>query len=380
MAISRLGHGLLVAVIAAFLVGCSSEPSAPPATPPPCTTPDKVDQGYSVATCNVPAPSLADNLVGQEPKLEVDVLVPNDSAPADARRPVVYLLAGYTDNGGLLTVGLMRAPVAANGSVSPIFVVADGVNLVGGSFYVNSPVTGRWEDAIAKDLVGYIDSHYPTIPKREARGIAGHSMGGFGAVSIAMHHPEVFSALYALSPGAFDPQGAPQRIGIPNVVERVLEMQQEMLPLSPSERLAYLKENANAGGEDLAFEWAYGLAFAPDPASPFLMRYPFSREGSNIVRDDALWATWEAGFGGLPAKVSQYAANLKQYSGIVIDYGTADSYRWIPPGCAYLVRLLRDAGVTVDEVVHNGDHIAYVHDHLLTRVVPFMAEHLSTQA
>jgi pimeloyl-ACP methyl ester carboxylesterase len=338
-----------------------------------------VDQpGYAYEICTVPAPSLAGNLVGQEQTLNVDVLVPHDSAPEGARRPVVYLLAGYEDTGSSITANLLKLPVAASGSVSPIFVIANGINLVGGSFYVNSSVTGRWEDAIVSDLVGFMDSHFATIAKRESRGLGGHSMGGFGALNIAMRHPEVFGAVYAISPGAFDPQGAPQRLGGRDVIARVLQMQQEMAKLAPAERLAYLKENAF--GEDLSFEWAYGLAFAPDPTSPWLMRYPFSMQGGNVVRDDALWATWEAGFGGLPAKVAQYAANLKQLSGIGIEYGTADEYRWIPPGCAYLVGLLRDAGLTVDAQVHGGDHGTFLRDRLVNHMVPFMAEHLSAEA
>src|SRR6185503_6664502 len=63
----------------------------------------------------------------------------------------------------------------------------------------NSLTTGDWEAYISSDLTGYIDSHYRTIADRSARGLSGHSMGGYGTMRIGMKHPEVFSVLYAMS-------------------------------------------------------------------------------------------------------------------------------------------------------------------------------------
>ena len=48
--------------------------------------------------------------------------------------------------------------------------------------------------------MGYIDRTYRIIPQARARGLAGHSMGGYGAFLLALRHPEIFSAVYALSP------------------------------------------------------------------------------------------------------------------------------------------------------------------------------------
>src|SRR3954469_10440259 len=65
--------------------------------------------------------------------------------------------------------------------------------------YSASPTSGDWETYIAEDLVKYIDSHYRTIATREARGLGGHSMGGYGTVRIGMKRPDVFSSLYIMS-------------------------------------------------------------------------------------------------------------------------------------------------------------------------------------
>ena len=61
-----------------------------------------------------------------------------------------------------------------------IWVYPDAYTIYNGSMYSSSPTTGDWETFITKDLVNYIDSHYRTIADRDSRGLAGHSMGGYG--------------------------------------------------------------------------------------------------------------------------------------------------------------------------------------------------------
>jgi S-formylglutathione hydrolase len=52
----------------------------------------------------------------------------------------------------------------------------------------------KYETYIVHDLVAWVDATYPTIATREGRAIAGLSMGGFGALELAMRHPDEFSA------------------------------------------------------------------------------------------------------------------------------------------------------------------------------------------
>jgi S-formylglutathione hydrolase FrmB len=52
----------------------------------------------------------------------------------------------------------------------------------------------RYETYIVKDLVGYVDSHYRTITSRDGRAIAGLSMGGYGALQLALRHQDEFAA------------------------------------------------------------------------------------------------------------------------------------------------------------------------------------------
>ena len=53
--------------------------------------------------------------------------------------------------------------------------------------------TARYDDYVARELVAWTDARFRTIPERRARGIAGLSMGGYGAVTLALTHPETFA-------------------------------------------------------------------------------------------------------------------------------------------------------------------------------------------
>ncbi|MEJ7602269.1 MAG: alpha/beta hydrolase family protein [Kofleriaceae bacterium] len=54
--------------------------------------------------------------------------------------------------------------------------------------------TPRYETYLTRDLIAHVDRTYRTIPTREGRGIAGLSMGGLGALSLALRHPDLYAA------------------------------------------------------------------------------------------------------------------------------------------------------------------------------------------
>jgi S-formylglutathione hydrolase FrmB len=63
-------------------------------------------------------------------------------------------------------------------------------------------------DSMHCGVVAYIDAHYRTIPKRTSRGLAGHSMCGYGASRIGMKHSDVFGSLYIMSPCCMSARGS----------------------------------------------------------------------------------------------------------------------------------------------------------------------------
>jgi S-formylglutathione hydrolase FrmB len=132
--------------------------------------------------------------------LKATVLLPDTYRQQPTKRyPVLYMLHGHTGN---LTSWLDYARFSPRyaDDYQAIIVFVDG----GNSFYVNwnGQTDGkphRWEDAIVQDLLPFIDRTYRTLPKAANRGIGGLSMGGYGALFLALKHPDLFGVALSSS-------------------------------------------------------------------------------------------------------------------------------------------------------------------------------------
>jgi len=351
-----------------------------PATPTAATAapvaPTQTPSRYS--TLFIPAPSLRDNRLGEKDQRAIGVYLPPSYFTSDTRYPVVYYLPGFTDSSmlGFSLPGDADRLVRSGAMRELIIVVANGANQLGGSFYVNSPVTGRWEDFIVDDVVSYVDSHYRTVAQASARAISGHSMGGFGALNIAMRHPDVFSVVYSLSPGLFDPNGLAesQMFELDGYIKRFIAYEQriEALPIEQARR-------ALLGSPD-DFTLAYGLAFASNVAKhPPYLDYPYAQVDGKLVRNDAIWKKWDAGYGAMPEKIQQYKANLLRLKGLVVDYGRQDEYAWIPKGCVYFGAQLRAAGIPHELRSYDGGHETRLSERIGTYMLPYLSERLDVE-
>src|SRR5690349_22447446 len=157
--------------------------------------------------------SLEGNLEGDAVDREVIVFLPPSYASQKSRRyPVVYALHGYSIGAEQWTheihVPQTIEGAFAQGAQDMIVVLPDSKTVHNGSMYSSSVTTGDFERFIAHDVVAYIDSHYRTMPRRESRGLVGHSMGGYGATRIGMKHADVFGSLYIMSPCCLSPRQA----------------------------------------------------------------------------------------------------------------------------------------------------------------------------
>ena len=149
--------------------------------------------------------SLEGNLEGDTPDRDVFVyLPPSYTKNRSQRYPVRALLHGYLAYAETYVNAMWASDgadkdVAAGTSKEMIIVFPDSHTIYNGSMYSNSPTTGDWEAFITEDLIQYIDGHDRTIASRESRGLAGHSMGGYGTLRIGMKHPELYAAIYPMS-------------------------------------------------------------------------------------------------------------------------------------------------------------------------------------
>lgn len=302
------------------------------------------------------------NTGGEDPNRKVSVYLPPNYDASTQRYPVIYYLHGFMGKDNIfpqmqkiLDEGIARQKIKPF-----IFVQADQYTLFEGSFYSNSSLTGNWDEFESRELVEYMDKNYRTLANRESRGIAGHSMGGYGAFKIGMLHPEVFSSIYALSPG-------------------LLAMVKEFGPNSNS-----FKEVQNVKTvEDLKKTYypkvlvAVGRAWSPNPNKPpFFCDFPFSYEGDKMIVNQPILEKWEA---NMPVyMVDKYADNLRKMTAIKLDWGRNDSPRF-PVQIGMLSQRLENLGINHFSEEYIGDHgnkIWTMDGRVLNDLLPFFNDYL----
>jgi hypothetical protein len=125
------------------------------------------------------------------------------------------------------------------------------------------------------------------------------------------------------------------------------------------------------------FTLAYGLAFAPNPEKhPPYLDYPYAQADGKLVRNEAIWKQWDAGFGSIADKIQQYKANLMRLNGLVVDYGRRDQYAWIPKGCEYFGAQLSAAGIPHELRSYDGTHDSRLSERIGKYMLPFLSERL----
>ena len=305
--------------------------------------------------------ALEGNLEGDAVDRDVLVFLPPGYAAERTRRyPVVYALHGYSIGASQwsqeIHVPQTIEGAFAQGAQDMIVVLPDSKTLHNGSMYSSSVTTGDFEQFVAHEVVAYIDEHYRTLARRESRGLAGHSMGGYGASRIGMKHPDVFGALYIMSPCCMAPRAAG--------------------PVNPETEKALEAVKTPADSAALPFglraQLASAAAWSPNPKKPPLyLDLPFE---NGTVREDVI-AKWAA---NAPlAFVDQYIGNLRQYRAIAMDVGDQDGLR---AGTAKLHEILDSYGVANAFEVYSGTHTSAVADRFQNHVMPFFSKNLCAAA
>jgi enterochelin esterase-like enzyme len=301
----------------------------------------------------VPGKSLAGNLSGDPAQREVLVYTPPGYSATKQRYPVVYFLHGYGVTAQFYA-NTLNWPTAIDRAINDkhlqpmIVVMPDAFTPFGGSMYSNSVTTGNWESFVARDLVGYVDSHFRTVAKREARGLSGHSMGGYGTLRIGMKYPDTFGALYAMSACCLDPRNAGPADAPLEKVKSPADV--AALPIMGRTTLA-----ASA-------------AWAPDAKRPpFFLDLPTAngQAQKDVIARYAANAPTEM--------VAKNAAALKRYSAIVMDVGTKDT---LIGGNEIMDKALTRSGVKHSYVTYDGDHVNRIPLRFETQVLPFFSEQL----
>ena len=223
----------LTALALSLSLACGSEPGASsqaPAAPAPAPVPAARAAGHGT----VAARTFRSAALGVDKSYRV--YLPAGYAESGRRYPVVYLLHGLGGNeSNWVDLGELAA-AADRLRLQAIVVMPDG----DASFYANSVAPARYdqcmagtspfeersprastcvrkadyEDYIVRDLIAEVDASFRSVAERRGRAISGLSMGGFGALSLAMRHRDLFAsaashsgvvALFYADPHPYDP-------------------------------------------------------------------------------------------------------------------------------------------------------------------------------
>jgi len=228
--------------------------------------------------------------------------------------------------------------------------------------YSSSITTGDFERFIYHDVVAYIDAHYRTIPERESRGLAGHSMGGYGASRIGMKHPDVFGALYIMSPCCLSPMAG----GGPGPADQMKER-----AIAGEKKATAAKSPADLAAQSPGFgaaQFATAAAWAPDPKNPPLYFDLPTKDGVPVPEIVAKFSA------NAPlAFVDQYIGFLKQYRAIAMDVGDQDGLR---TDAARLHNIFDNYGIGNSFEIYPGTHVSAVADRFQNHVMPFFSKNL----
>jgi S-formylglutathione hydrolase FrmB len=303
------------------------------------------------------------NTGGENTHRKVSVYLPPGYEKSNKRFPVIYYLHGFmgTDSISASMKMILDRSIAQQKIRPFIFVIASHYTLYEGSFYSNSSLTGNWTDFEAKELVEYVDKNFRTMANRNSRGIAGHSMGGYGAIKIGMLFPDVFSSVYALSPG-------------------LLAFVKEFGPNSDS-----YKELSNIKTQEELKKTYYpkvlvavARAWSPNPAKPpFYCDVPFTYQGDSLIVNNAVMEKWSQ---NMPVyMVDKYASNLRKLKALKLDWGRNDASRF-PIQCGMFSQRLENLGIEhfAEEYIGNhGNKIWTTDGRVLNDLLPFFNEYLN---
>jgi len=311
-----------------------------------------IPPGITIDSIKVHGASLEGNLEGNSADRNVLVILPPSYArEKDRRYPVVYFLHGFMIDAQNFS-NYFHVPDAAAHSAAKgaefILVLPDTDTKQGGSMYSSSPTVGDFEAFVAKDLVAYIDSHFRTIARREGRGLAGHSMGGYGVWKIAMKYPKMWSSIYAMSACCISPR------------TETVDAAKKIASLTP--------EAAAKADFGTRAAVASAVAWSPAPDKPpFYADFAY-KDGAI---DPLVIAKWAAN--SPLAMVPQYVPALKSIGAIALDVGDKDS---LLGDDSAIHHELDRFGIKHQFAVYPGNHVSAIGQRFEEKVLPFFAQHL----
>nr|WP_295106602.1 alpha/beta hydrolase-fold protein [uncultured Caulobacter sp.] len=303
------------------------------------------------------------NKIGISGQRRVRVYLPDGYETSGRRYPVVYFLHNLFEDEKTAFDRDGFARLLDKADAPMIVVAGDFSTPLGSSIYTSSPVTGRWDDFLAVELVDWTDRTFRTLARRGSRGLAGDRMGGYGAMAMGMRHADVFGAVYALHPVGAG-LGLQPMWSRPNF---------ELLQTAKS------LDDLKADGFSQLFTAIY-QAHLPNLAKPPLYAdLPVRRIDGRIVVDAGMTRRLTDSF-LLDRLAPRYVTDLRTLRGLKFDWGRDDPNPDHVVSNQALSRLLTEYGVPheAEEYVGGwGDRTWGETGRVSTAMLPFFARTLA---
>ncbi len=286
---------------------------------------------------------LRGNALGDPFVRRVPVYLPPGYEQSKERYPTVYVLTGFTGRGTMLlndsawdeNIAQRMDRLIASGTVKPmILVMPDCFTRIGGSQYINSSATGRYEDHVINELVPFVDKRYRTLGDRDHRAVMGKSSGGYGAVILAMRHPDVFGLMASHSGDMYFELC--YKADFPKYLNSIKKYGglAKFLETFPTIRP---KDNNFAGTLNTV---AMAACYSPNPNASLGFDLPFDEE-TGEMREDVWkrWLDWDPVY-----LVDKHLTALKSLKLIYLDAGLRDEFQ-LQFGARIFVKRLKERGI-----------------------------------
>lgn len=302
-----------------------------------------------------PSRVLAANPWGDPTVRELPVYLPPSGETNG--RPLLVLFTGYTGAGWLhyqrprfLTdtiVGRLDRLIRHGLAAEAVMVGPDCLTTLGGSQYLNSTATGRYEDYVMDEVLPWVRERYGTGPAA----VLGTSSGGYGSLVLALRHPDVLRAAgsnagdacfeYCYQPEFPTAFREIRKAGGPEALLRQLLSE----PLS----------NFGPRNEKMkTFEtMAYASCYSPIDAEPGRFDLPFDLE-TGAIRPE-VWSRWLAWDPVRMIQTDRYRDALRRLAYVYVDGGTRDEYN-LDLGARIFASVARQQRVPVDFEEFDGVH------------------------
>ena len=310
---------------------------------------------------------LADNPLGDPAERDILVYRP-PGYDVRKRYPVIMILAGFGSTNHSLLNFEPFAPnlverfdhlVRTGQSQEALLVMPDAINRYGGSQFLDSSATGKYQSYLADEVLDYVDSTYRTMAEPIGRAVVGRSSGGFGALRLGMDRPDKFAVI-----GSHAGDSAFELSIRPALLETAIALSHAggLLPF-----IELFLRQPQRHSFTAMMVIAYAAAYAPRPAqAPPGFALPFDLNTGELIP-----SVWNDFLAHDPLTRLQHdPQTLSRAAFVFLDAGDGDEHG-LQFGARRMAALLRIRGCNVLHEEFSGGHrgTSYRYDHSLPLLV-----------